>query len=379
MPTVDFVIEPGLSNSIRARQVRSMFDVPADSSCKLKWKGSVPIEDFAWNIGLIVGPSGCGKTTIARQLFGEFQDLRWDQDSVIDDFADNLTVEQIAKICGAVGFNTIPAWLRAHRVLSNGERFRVDLARRMLELSDPVVVDEFSSVVDRQVARIASHAVQKWTRRNNRKFVAVSCHFDIVDWLQPDWVLEPATMAFERRSVQQRPTLKGWVKRVGYEHWQLFAPYHYLSAEMNKAARCYALFVEGTKHPVAFTGILYRPHPRTRNLVGISRTVTLPDWQGLGLTFILNDTIGAGYKALGYRLHHYPAHPSFIRSLAKSKSWKMVRTPLANMNRKQDKFRRHKGVCRPCAVFEYVGPALERERAAQLITVPGGSKMRSKR
>jgi hypothetical protein len=66
----------------------------------------------------------------------------------------------------------------------------------------PLLVDEFSSVVDRQVAKIGAHAVQKWVRRNARQFVAVSCHYDIVDWLRPDWVLEPATMSFRWESLR---------------------------------------------------------------------------------------------------------------------------------------------------------------------------------
>ena len=89
----------------------------------------------------------------------------------------------------AVGFNTIPAWLRPYGVLSNGEKFRVDLARRLLEGGDLIAVDEFTSVVDRQVAKIGSHAVQKWARGKGRQFVAATCHYDLEDWLQPDWVL----------------------------------------------------------------------------------------------------------------------------------------------------------------------------------------------
>ena len=96
----------------------------------------------------------------------------------------------------------------------------MDLARRLLELPDPILCDEFTSVVDRQVAQIGSHAVQKHVRKLGRKFVAVSCHYDIIDWLQPDWIFEPATMAFTRRSLQQRPTLECVVSRVPYAAWQ---------------------------------------------------------------------------------------------------------------------------------------------------------------
>jgi ABC-type ATPase with predicted acetyltransferase domain len=142
-----------------------------------------------------------------RETFGHASNFDWSAISVIDDFDKKHSVDDVAKICQAVGFNTIPAWLRPYGVLSNGEKFRVDLARRLLEGGEFIVCDEFTSVVDRQVAKIGSHAVQKFVRRNKRQFVAASCHYDLEEWLQPDWVLEPATMVFRWRSVQRRPGL----------------------------------------------------------------------------------------------------------------------------------------------------------------------------
>jgi hypothetical protein len=93
-----------------------------------------------------------------------------------------------------------------------------------------IVVDEFTSVVDRQVAKIGSHAVQKHIRKCGKKFVAVTCHYDVFEWLQPDWVLEPATMSFQWRSLQRRPDLAIEVSRVDHAAWKLFAPFHYLRA-----------------------------------------------------------------------------------------------------------------------------------------------------
>jgi ABC-type ATPase with predicted acetyltransferase domain len=47
------------------------------------------------------------------------------------------------------------------------------------------VVDEFTSVVDRQVAQIGSHAVPKLVRREERKPMVATCHYDVLDSLQP--------------------------------------------------------------------------------------------------------------------------------------------------------------------------------------------------
>lgn len=362
---VELQIESEVSRSPRARQVEAMFDVPPQEKAKLRWSGDFPYDAEPWNVGLIVGPSGSGKTSVAREVFGSaFQpEFDWSHKSVIDDVADGKSVDSISQAFSSVGFNTIPAWLRPYNVLSNGEKFRVDLARRMLELPDPVVVDEFTSVVDRQVAKIGAHAVQKWVRRSERKFVAVTCHYDVVDWLQPDWILEPATMAFQRRLLRRRPEVEVSVSRVDYSLWHLFAPYHYLTAELSKssARSCYALFVNG--EPAAFTGILHFPHPKVNDIKRCSRLVTLPDWQGLGLAFVLIETVAAAYKAGGFRMRTYPAHPSFIRAFDRSKVWALKKRPgtfAAPIGDSGIKTIYHS---RPCAVFEYVGAMNEAARS----------------
>jgi hypothetical protein len=424
MPRVNVLLESKISTTSRVRQLEAMFDVPPARKSSVRIKGNLPLSKQPWNVGLIVGPSGAGKSTVARQLWNDAVSppLDWPGQSVIDDFgaacsadksasapvgkgqdphgaepdapgkkapspAADLSIERIAVVCQAVGFNTIPAWLRPYSVLSTGEKFRVELARRLLELPDPIVVDEFTSVVDRQVAKIGAHAVQKYVRKHDRQFVAVTCHYDVLEWLQPDWVFEPATGDFQWRCLQPRPELTGTIARVDHAAWRLFRPYHYMSADLNRAARCYCLFVDG--QPASFVAIIHRPHAKVRNIKAISRAVTLPDWQGLGLIFRLQNRVAAAYRALGFRVHHNPAHPAFIRSLDQSDQWALVRRSGGNMIRTgrtsttyrnknpgkwgpggyTDSEKRSAGPTqgmRPCATFRYVGPALDLDEARQL-------------
>lgn len=67
------------------------------------------------------------------------------------------------------------------------------MARALLE-RDFVVFDEFTSVVDRNVAKTACIAINKAIKKTGKKFIAISCHYDILDWLQPDWVFDTNTM-----------------------------------------------------------------------------------------------------------------------------------------------------------------------------------------
>lgn len=363
---VDLSVETTLTRSPRVKQLSGMFDVPAQEKLSHRWQGDVPIDDRPWNVGLIVGPSGAGKSSVARQLFGEPTSLTWSAPSVCDDFDKRFGIQDVAEICSAVGFNTIPSWMKPYSVLSTGEKFRVELARLLLEGGDLVMVDEFTSVIDRQVAHIGCHAVQKHVRKRERKFVAVTCHYDVVEWLQPDWLLEPATMDFQWRLLRRRPAIDVEIARVDKAAWRLFAPFHYLTADLHKAAACYVLFVEG--QPASFAGVLHRPHAKVDDIKGVSRLVTLPDFQGLGLAMILADKLGSAHKAIGNRLHTYPAHPSLVRSFDRSSCWEMHKAP--------GKFSPASGGTgaahmtfgsRPCAVFEYCGEAMGAGDARALI------------
>lgn len=377
MPRFDLVVECDVPKTPRTQQLEGIFDVPAREKLRQSWKVDLPIEDLDWKIGLIVGPSGCGKSQIARRAWGHRVNapLKWGRGPVIDSFAAGLSIETITDACSAVGFNTIPSWMKPYHVLSNGERFRVELARRLIESSGLVVMDEFSSVVDRQVAKIGSYAVQKFVRRQkDLRFVACTCHYDVIDWLSPDWIYDPSKQRFARGSLRRRPELQLTIGPIDRSAWCVFAPYHYMSADLHKSAQCWAAWVE--QQLAGFIGILYRPlssglrGPRRMNkpIYGVSRQVTLPDWQGIGIGAILADTVASIYAAMGYFVHHYPAHPAWIRHFDRSPSWTMRKKPAVFSTRSgRTSTARTCQKSRPCAVFRYVGEPMDKVQAQILM------------
>lgn len=192
MPHFDIVKQNTLEQTFRVSKIEADFDVKPEHSCE-RFTGDINYPD-EWNIGVIVGGSGTGKSTIAKELFSDayIEHFDYTAQSVIDDMP-KCSVNEISKMFYAVGFGSVPSWLKPYSVLSNGEKMRVDLARALLE-KDFVCFDEFTSVVDRQVAQTACIAVNKAVKRLEKKFIAVSCHYDILDWLQPDWVFDTNTM-----------------------------------------------------------------------------------------------------------------------------------------------------------------------------------------
>lgn len=179
----------------RVASLQGLYDL-SESNYEQHFEGDIAIEGKPWNIGLIVGSSGSGKSSIAQNLFGKFTEFSWKADSFLEDFDASNDTKHIFDTLSSVGFASPPSWLKRFAVLSNGEKMRVELARAMLSEKTPIVFDEFTSVVDRHIAQVGSFAIQKAIRRANKQFIAVSCHRDITDWLQPDWVYDTDTREF---------------------------------------------------------------------------------------------------------------------------------------------------------------------------------------
>jgi ABC-type uncharacterized transport system fused permease/ATPase subunit len=141
-----------------------------------------------FKLGVIVGGSGTGKSTMLKHFGVEETPIWQPNKAVISHF--NSPEDGIDRL-SSVGFNSIPSWYKPYEVLSNGEKFRADLARK---IKTNAVIDEYTSVIDRTVAKAASVALSKYIKNNDIHNVVLStCHYDILEWLEPDWVLNTDT------------------------------------------------------------------------------------------------------------------------------------------------------------------------------------------
>lgn len=370
MPRINILRETCIVRSARVMQLEGLFDLePANTSrVELCVDFDLP-ED--WSIGLIIGPSGAGKSTVARELFGEVLDaavFNWPTDrSIVDAFPQEMGIKKITELLSSVGFSSPPSWLRPYHVLSNGEKFRVDLARIIGIQRALAVVDEFTSVVDRNVAKIGSAAVAKTVRRRGGRFVAVSCHYDIIDWLDPDWIYEPHLNKLTRRSLRGRPKIDLVIRRVHHSAWQMFARHHYLSGNLHRSAKCFVAFVGG--EPAAFGAFMHFPHPSSQTIKREHRIVCLPDYQGVGIGNILSAQLGALAKTMGYQYRSVTSHPAMIRARAKSKIWDMQYAPHfgdETISSQHTNNNRRVISTRMIISFKYVGPPMEIEMAKKL-------------
>lgn len=268
-----------------------------------------------FNIGLIVGSSGTGKSTLLKE-FGEEEIIEWDNDkSIISHFS--TPQEGVARL-SSVGLNSIPTWCKPFQVLSNGEKFRAEVARR---IKDNAVIDEFTSVVDRSVAKACSTSISKYIKKNDIKNVVFStCHYDIAEWLEPDWIFDSNVGVLYSGYCLRRPRIELDICKCEVKDiWAMFKNHHYLSHDLNKSAQCYV--ASWNNNIVAFGAILAMPSGTLKNAFREHRIVVLPDYQGMGIGVAFSDALGEIYTSQGKKYYSRSAHIRFGHHRETSGKW----------------------------------------------------------
>jgi predicted glycosyl hydrolase (DUF1957 family) len=93
-------------------------------------------------------------------------------------------------------------------------------------------------------------------------FVLSTCHHDIIDWLEPDWVLNTDTGEL-LHGFFVRPEINIKVYRTTNDSWGMFKDHHYLTGSHNNAARCYVAIWEDTV--IGFASVITMPSGTVKN------------------------------------------------------------------------------------------------------------------
>lgn len=325
-------------NSYRAARVKSLFN--AENGCNFDLTADIDLSGD-WQIGVVVGASGSGKSSIGKVIFGEnlIHDYSkgWDRDKpIIDCIAPDGDFNEVTGALANVGLGDVPAWLRPFHVLSNGQQFRAGLARVICEKPKKVVIDEFTSVVDRQIAKIGSQAFQKaWRRTNpNGQVVLLTPHYDILDWVQPDWVFDTTAHKFERGNLRQRPKINLEIFKTNSSYWKYFKSHYYLDLPMPPAAEYFVGTVDGELACHLAVAPMF-----TANGYRATRLVTMPEWQGAGVGFRFLNWVaeyhlqGNGRRNKKFTTFFHTSHPQLCNALRHSKKWQQTSANLYGDNK----------------------------------------------
>jgi ABC-type nitrate/sulfonate/bicarbonate transport system ATPase subunit len=351
MPKFDIVVESHLPDTYRVNRVHSLFNVTKEQAGTHHIDVNLPLEEKPWKIGAVIGPSGTGKSTLGRVILGAeafHEGFEWGNAPVIEEVGKGMPFDDVTNAFSAVGLGTVPSWLRPFSVLSTGEKFRAELARLLMERDSDVVIDEFTSVVDRQIAQIGAAAFSKsWRRKPQGRAVVLSCHYDIIDWLQPDWVLDTREWQFSWRSLQRRPEIPLTIYETNWSAWPYFEPHHYLKMPRMIAATNYV--AESNGEPVAHVAVSTFPGLK---MARICRLVTMPEYQGAGVGMKFLEHV-AGLWLRGENRYNIPmtgiihtSHPGLIAALDRSKRWVLVSQQMGGVNKERSRQTMAKSVAR---------------------------------
>jgi len=341
--TNDIVLECEVPTDDALQYALDMYDIEKGAGLKTVIPDRINPPE-GWTIGAIVGASGAGKTTLLSNRFGHNEDaiIPTNGSSVISNISRILggNPAEASRILSSVGLGSVPAWIRPP--------FSIEV----------ITIDEFTSVVDRNVAKAASFALQKFARKTGQRLVVASCHDDIVEWLNPDWVYNPhdgeTVVSDDRGWSVQRPKIELKILRAEYDAWEMFKKHHYLTEDLNKACRLFVAYWDGK--PVACNAILPFPNGGIQNGWRSSRVVVLPDYQGLGLAGALSEFVSSMIKSQEGRLFARLRHPALANHrLNRPNTWKETAVSRKVHTHSGNEEWGWKQNDRECWSFEYIG------------------------
>lgn len=194
--------------------------------------------------------------------------------------------------------------------------------------NDFVCIDEWTSVVDRTVAKAMSVCLYKFAKKFNKKIILLSCHYDILEWVNPDWLIDCNKQNFELHKNEdfffnEREKLEFTIKEVGRETWKYFSKYHYLS-ELLPGGKLYLYGLFHNDNQIGFQCFAnYVPHRKdTKIIYHSNRTVIHPDYNGLGLGIkLINETSKLLIEKIECRIMAKFSAVPIYKAMIKQKQW----------------------------------------------------------
>lgn len=317
------------------------------------------LQNKQWNIICICGGSGTGKSSILKELFGKIDNPNFDNTKSVISNIDENNPERAAKILSGVGLSSIPTWIRKHCELSNGEQYRANMAYIISHANqgDILVIDEYTSVVDRNVAKAMSNSLNKIIHKMNLKLVVASCHFDILEWLRPDYIYDlNKGGALEKGEYLRRPKIELQVFRTIPDTWKRFEKHHYLTDEINKSAMCFCYV--WNEQLVGFTSALPLPSGMFKNAYRGHRTVVLPDFQGLGIGLKISEFMAGIFKNNGKKMYCKTINPAIGEGRNNHSDMWVKTSSYGKISTPSKKGMSSKVKQRPSYCHTYIGPMI---------------------
>ncbi|QGG47640.1 ABC transporter ATP-binding protein [Heliorestis convoluta] len=275
------------------------------------------------DIVYITGDSGSGKSILLRELKQRIPNGISNSELTIN--SDQPIIEAVGKdleeamyLLSLVGLNDAFIFLRKYSELSDGQKYRFQLAKLLESNANCYFIDEYCALLDRETAKVVSFNIQKICRKLGKTLIVATAHTDLADDLLPNLLIRKGLendVQVEYRKVRENPQCslveKLELLPATLEDYYVLSRFHYRQRKVQAVQEIYKL-VNG-KEIVGVIVYVYPPLALAgRNVVTsrykaatsevarlinqevtmISRVVLHPKYRGIGLgTKLIKDTM----------------------------------------------------------------------------------------
>jgi ABC-type transport system involved in cytochrome c biogenesis ATPase subunit len=169
----------------RTKEVAEAFGLGCDQTRRFTLYDNLDIHIRPTDVVLITGDSGSGKSALLKALKADLaeeaqdaRDITVNPDTPIVETIGQNTTEAIQTL-STVGLNDAFLFLRPYRELSDGQKHRYQTALLAASEKPFWILDEFTSTLDRDTAKILAFNLQRQARRMGKAVIAATTHMDL--------------------------------------------------------------------------------------------------------------------------------------------------------------------------------------------------------
>jgi len=317
---IDLHIPPPNSSSKICEDIIKTFGLSEEG-----WMESLSNLDIpTGGVILITGASGVGKSLLLKDISRYFSTIRKipndiDKEKSIAEIISYGDAGEVIRYLSKFGLGEPRILIGPFSHLSDGQKERFLIALALRQGVGPLILDEFTTRLDRRTALIVAMNLGKILRSNKQSAFIASCHDDIVDFLNPDIHIKLCSNG-KHRIFNKKPkntnilkSLEIKIKKGSIEDYKKLSRYHYENDNPNDIDMLAPLVdhvvTAYSKGELVGVNLCIRPWPKVfdifpefseinKYVLQSFRVIVHPQYRGIGLTKALDVIPNANTKTL---------------------------------------------------------------------------------